>query len=195
MLILQVFELHGMENAQKSLSTLSASSILSSFSVSRFTVSLPSFPETSTGEWHTNICLMLVRYFTISHMRYICDTVLYPETTVINSKYFEYFIVCWRWDYGVYVCVCFTLFFQALSWVIFVIMLAGAVLQYPHTYCYSKQKMALLGQSTLCIINYRKSYISYIIPNWNSIIYFCIFYVRICETTMTNYSYIFQPQL
>jgi hypothetical protein len=94
LLILQVFELHGMENAQKSLSTLSASSLLSSFSVSHFTVSLRSFPETSTGEGHTNICLILVRYFTISHMRCICDTVLYPETTVINSKYFEYFIVC-----------------------------------------------------------------------------------------------------
>ena len=64
LLILQVFELHGMESAQKSLSTLSASLLLSSFSVSPFTVSLLSFPGTSTEEGQTNICLMLVRYFT-----------------------------------------------------------------------------------------------------------------------------------
>jgi hypothetical protein len=38
--------------------------------------------------------LILLRYFTISHMRCICDTVLYPETTVKNSKDFAYFIVC-----------------------------------------------------------------------------------------------------
>ena len=54
-------------------------------------------------------------------------------------------------------------------------MLVGAMLQYPCTCCYSKQKMTLLGHSTLCIISYRKSYISYAIPNWNNIIYFCIF--------------------
>ena len=68
-----------------------------------------------------------------------------------------------------YVCVSLYFFRHCLELFVFVIMLVGAMLQYPHTSnphtcCYSKQKMTL-GHSTLCIIRYRKSYISYTIPN------------------------------